>query len=71
MESEDSNLKHLKVTLDINLRLAAIQEGLDEDLSEEEILEEIGNHISDAVGHKWHDGWHYIEDCTVTSIGVS
>ena len=65
-------MKQLKVTLDITLRETAIQEALEEEgHTQKEILSEIGKHISDAIGHKWHDGWHYIEDCAVTSIGVS
>lgn len=59
-------MKQLKVTLDIILRDTALQEAREDDgLTEEEILREIEKHILEAIGHK------YIEDCIVTSIGVS
>ena len=39
-------------------------------LSKEALQEEL-NEGSLEVGHKWHEGWHYIEDCVVPSIGVA
>jgi len=32
---------------------------------------EIEEYLLNVITYKWADGWYYVEDCVVTSIGVS
>ena len=57
-------MEKLIVSLEVPLSKEALQEELNEGFPVEK-------HISEAVEHKWHEGWHYIEDCVVPSIGVA
>ena len=64
-------MKKLKVELEIILDPEVVEEQLSQGSTEEEILEEIENHLSFSIGNRTHPGWEYIDDIAILSIGIS
>jgi len=64
-------MKKLKVELEIELSEDTVKEELEEGGTEESIIKKVMKHVKETVGSSGREGWEFIKDVDVVSIGVS